>query len=725
MKHAVLSVCLSALTLVALAQESEPARPVGPGVTYFSEKFSTGPLSFNVLKVDLSNPHIHIEAEQGKDRLFTGAPVTEISKRESKPLHAVVGGVNADFWRSTDRLYMPVGLEVGDGTIWSMPSGRSVVYSTVGGEVGIARPTLKITLSKGTDSLDIPAINAPKPIEKIVLYTQPYGDKVQFGSGEAWVLKLAKKEFLPNQPVQVTVVSRSKGPSAPLKPGTVVLWIAADAKCPAGLLKEGSKLELSAAVPEIKGVIAECIGGQPRIVKDGKVFVDYKTEGTGEKFSKDLHPRTAVGLTADHKTLYLVTVDGRQPSFSVGSNLYDLGAFMVNLGCSDAMNMDGGGSTSMVARGKVMNKPSDLTGPRSVANALLVVSNAPVGPLAELEILPSSKLLRIPGDSKVSFTAQGFDASFNPVPVKGQQLQWSADSGVGTIRAEGGNGVLQTAASGQGKVTVKAGNGAQGQVAVSVLPVEELKIEPEVLVLERGETADLKVTALAGGKALAIEPDSIALKVADKAVSASATAVQGVKDGKGEVVFTVGKKSVPVKYFVGDSNNEVIVSFDKLSSTALTGTSFDATKSGVSVEENDVKQGIGALKFDYAMKRGGSSRLVLPIGAKVEKQPAKFGMWIFGDGKEAWVRGDVEDSAGNKFALDFTEGSKGVYWTGWKHRAFQLGECLTPKGTNPHAVPKFPITIQNLSISQDQEILKKSGTLLMDGLEAIYPPPAQ
>jgi exopolysaccharide biosynthesis protein len=69
---------------------------------------------------------------------------------------------------------------------------------------------------------------------------------------------------------------------------------------------------------------------------------------------------------------FLVEVDGRQPGLSVGMNLIELAELMRALGCTDAMNLDGGGSSTFWLQGKIMNSPSDKH-ERTVANALMIV----------------------------------------------------------------------------------------------------------------------------------------------------------------------------------------------------------------------------------------------------------------------------------------------------------------------------------------------------------------
>jgi exopolysaccharide biosynthesis protein len=122
-------------------------------------------------------------------------------------------------------------------------------------------------------------------------------------------------------------------------------------------------------------VPAMIIGGWPRILRDGEnVANDASTiEGTLSGNAEARHPRTAVGFSRDSSTLVLLTVDGRSEN-SGGMTLLELADMMRQLGAWQAMNFDGGGSTTMVIDGRVVNHPSDHQGERAVGNALLVVS---------------------------------------------------------------------------------------------------------------------------------------------------------------------------------------------------------------------------------------------------------------------------------------------------------------------------------------------------------------
>ena len=132
---------------------------------------------------------------------------------------------------------------------------------------------------------------------------------------------------------------------------------------------------LLATLPRLPGGAPTLIiGGWPRMLRDGEdvATISATLEGTISRNAELRNPRSAVGLSRDGATLYLVTVDGRSQT-SVGVTLVELAAIMRRLGAWQAMNFDGGGSTAMVIGGKVVNVTSDPGGEREVGNALAIV----------------------------------------------------------------------------------------------------------------------------------------------------------------------------------------------------------------------------------------------------------------------------------------------------------------------------------------------------------------
>jgi exopolysaccharide biosynthesis protein len=128
--------------------------------------------------------------------------------------------------------------------------------------------------------------------------------------------------------------------------------------------------------PDLKGV-KSAISGGPAVIQDGKPF-SQRTPPPGisgdysQRSRYERHPRSAVGWSPTH--VYLVTVDGRQPGLSEGMKLAELAEFMAGLGCTEAMNFDGGKSAQIWLNGRIMNSPCQ--GEDTVANSLLVIRKA-------------------------------------------------------------------------------------------------------------------------------------------------------------------------------------------------------------------------------------------------------------------------------------------------------------------------------------------------------------
>jgi hypothetical protein len=96
-------------------------------------------------------------------------------------------------------------------------------------------------------------------------------------------------------------------------------------------------------------------------------------------FYEAVAPRTAVGQLSDGRNV-LVTVDGRQPGYSVGMTPMQFAQFLVSFGVAEATNLDGGGSTSLAVGGLLVNRPSDLAGERAVGSAMVVVPSGTADP---------------------------------------------------------------------------------------------------------------------------------------------------------------------------------------------------------------------------------------------------------------------------------------------------------------------------------------------------------
>lgn len=193
------------------------------------------------------------------------------------------------------------------------------------------------------------------------------------------------------------------------------------------------RFDIKSAAGHSWDLVEQAVGGGPWLLRGGSEFIDFKDEGFSASFSSARHPRTALGLTADGKLL-MVTVDGRQ-AISAGVGLPDLSRLMKRLGAVDAINLDGGGSTTIAVRGMLLNSPSGGE-ERPVANALVAV--APPITVPDLPDLAIAGIdAEVPsGQPTQLFVTWGADAQM----LTSDQLSgvvWGSTAGVGIVNQAG------------------------------------------------------------------------------------------------------------------------------------------------------------------------------------------------------------------------------------------------------------------------------------------------
>ena len=116
----------------------------------------------------------------------------------------------------------------------------------------------------------------------------------------------------------------------------------------------------------------QAVSGAGLLMLDGRPLAEWGDERIAAGFDTMRHPRTLIGADAQG-FIWLITVDGRNPAISLGMSFTELQRLSQRLGLRSVLNLDGGGSTTMWAAGKIVNHPSDPGGPRPVSDAILVV----------------------------------------------------------------------------------------------------------------------------------------------------------------------------------------------------------------------------------------------------------------------------------------------------------------------------------------------------------------
>lgn len=408
---------------------------VGPGVIHKHIVAPEKLWNLNVLEIDLKNPWLKMETVKGLDSYIGRETTSLMSARRSFEGHQVIGAVNGDFFDSNGA---PINVQVIDGQMLKNPTNASTLGFDLQNRPILPRVVFSGQVITQTGSYLIDGVNKAREANHTVLYNSLFGANTNTNEWGLEILLTPLSEWIVNDTVSCRVekIESYKGKMAMAANQAVLSAHGAAISFFENNIKTGNTIKLVLQLSPSLRRLKEMIGGWPRMINNGKNYVQqgYEEEnGPSNVFA--VHPRTAAGFNADSSKLFLVTVDGRRPGFYEGMYLTDLADFMVSIGVAYGINLDGGGSTTMVVRGDVKNHPSDAAGERAVGNALLAVSTAPKGSFSYLQIEPDNLLLAA-GDT-AKFTASCWDQFFNPLEFDLSEVAFAADSSLGTVSNDG------------------------------------------------------------------------------------------------------------------------------------------------------------------------------------------------------------------------------------------------------------------------------------------------
>lgn len=502
-----------------------------------------------VLKADLSNPYLKINTLVGSDgTLNKNSRVTDMAVNAG-----AVAAVNADFFQMMES-GRPIGMTYKDGQMVTSPPLRDDMYGWAITKNGVPLIDIfnfsgKVTAKNGK-TFPLSGINKPSYFQSgeknshensILLYNRSWG---QISRGridgndqvtEVFVNNGAVAEILVNQP----------GKAIPGN-GFVLAGRGIGAEYIKTNVKVGEKITVYYSVLPDGNNIWAGTGGWSLLVKDGRATGNFPSDING------LNARTAIGYSKDKKTLYLVTVE--RSSGSRGVTMTELAEYMAGLGVERALNLDGGGSTTLAVRPLGEEKPVLVNIPqrdvqRFVPTALGFFTAAPRGKLFGLAIKAPDKVF--PGDS-VTLAANGYDSYFNPYTVTQGSVSWKVSSGPGAFAKN----VFTARDSGTSVVLASLG-AVQATRTIRVMGAEDLKkiiVEPSSVVVKPGKTFDLKVSAVAlDGTVYSLTPNNYTVSVVPGLGSfENGTFKASGTPAAGEIKVSFGYMSVAVPVTVKD-----------------------------------------------------------------------------------------------------------------------------------------------------------------------------
>jgi hypothetical protein len=682
---------------IAALMVDQRVTPIAPGVTLttFDQLSPRGWVRGYVLRADLTNPAI------SADLLYPGAVASVAPLSQLAARAGTVAAVNGDYF-DINGSKAPLSGAVSGGTLLKGPMAGWPHLAGVGiDQVGrLADMALEGTLALPTGKIALSALNQHIPENGIGLFTSLWG-----AAPRKWAA-------LWGRPVKEVTVSKGRVARIAdtwgegLIPADSFVLIGREKGAEAlARLKVGDPVTVSYA-PRT-GAAAPfqfAVGGNDYLLKEGKL-----PDGLDDKAAS---PRSAIGFSADGKTLFLVTVDGRSEE-SGGMTLKELAGFLQEQGAASALNLDGGGSATMVARtpgtgaAVLTNAPSDGE-ERRVANGVGLFAVPGSGRLAGMTVVPkygTDHAERVFPNLIRTWSLTGYDEAYGPAPVGAPT--WTVEpAGSGLLL---GSGLFVAGRPGAARLTATAG-GVTVTKAVQVLgPLDRLIPSPGALALNDGAAVFAVAGRDAEGYSAPIEPANVTLSYDTSLLTITPTDAGGFRvEPKAEQVATV------VTLSVGGKQALLPVTRGFVQTLASDFERPDGWR--FSTYPTVVKGTLGAgagrrgqgLRLDYDFATTPATRAAYAdTSMSLPGRPGAFSLWVKGDGQGEWLRAVLTDAGGAAYTVNL---AKQVDWKDWKY----------VQATIPDGV-RYPVSVTRIYPVETDKARQYRGELVLDDLVAWEP----
>lgn len=670
---------------------------LAPGIKYehqidFTDK---GFININVLRMNYDDPNVSMDLLKSDESISNRETLTEFAKSEP----TLYGAVNGDYFNYD--YHTTIGPMVEDGIVYSSPINDPEFSSfniTKTGQFLIHNWTQTFfRLEKKGFKLPIDYVNKPYfDGDKVILFNNDWAAKTRGNTHTSDILEMLVVDG------EVREITLNGGPKIIPDNGYVIAAVGNKID----VIKNNFNLfdEVTFVTDDSFDAIDFSVGAGTRLLTNSAVVDNFTLGITGR------HPRTALGYTANREVL-LVTVDGRSTSYP-GVTQLELANIMLKLGATDAVNLDGGGSTAMIKRNlltgsnAIVNRPSDGQ-ERRVQNAIGFKGNYPLSGLDHIDVSPAYP--RVFVNDSVALTTIAYDINNNRLSdsTLAGGAQWTVLEGEGHFV---GNTYYPTT-SGVHKLSLSVGE-AKGETSVHVLKeIAALSISPKTLTLKPGATVSLSANGVSSdGYYAPIKAENITWLMTGNTGTLTEAGVYTANNENGSGIIRASfhdlETYVPV---VVGTETRLIHDFEEQLG------SFVAYPAEVTGKYSTLKFGedgsmSGKLEFNF--KNSDATRAAyIDFGERLvlKDMPDKLSLSVFGNyGNNHWLRARLKDGSGKEVTVNFQQN---VSWEGWK-----TVEAVIPDGLST------PLTIERIYLVETDPLLKDTGAIVIDNLKGVFQP---
>jgi hypothetical protein len=636
-----------------------------------------GRTRIHVIELDLNNPHVNLGVIPGAGLLTQKSGVSDMALN-----YGAVAAVNGDFFNTRGE-GAPIGPMVYDGQLISSPSVLEGTYA-LGMDQDRTVYIEPFTFSgrvRAPDGTEFPLSG----LNKSFYWEEPYGvhshvDKLHLYSAFWGGLTRGQDayttptEMLVYQGAAEEILSETAFPFPVPERKVILRADGAAARFLSEHFHVGDPVDIQYQMTPERNW-AWVIGGHALLVDQGQTVAYTKDASSLDGW----RARTAAGISRDGKTLYLVGVE--KNGLSAGLGLSELAAFMQHLGVWQAVNLDGGGSATMVVRplgdfSTVRTFAPEQGNERLVVNALAVYTQAPAG--QEQHWVITGEQLLLVGEPS-AYALKGYDEYYNPLSVS--WVQWTDSSRAGdwtdnifTARSPSTTDVTALFSGGSAALPVKI----PGWEDIAAMSLSGDGRAPSA-----GSSHQLMLRLrLKSGEERVVPPELAQWRMQGMSGRVTAEGVLQVEDR-----LTDGPTAFVTAQYQGFTAPLVFMTpvrqrFDTFST--LENVLFDSYPEGLGgglTVLPDPLTGdhlVTRLQYDLTAPAAGAMAAYARFagdGVWLDTAVTQVTFDLYGAEGDEWLRAELVDGRGEKHRLDL---ANGVSWTGWKQVGFDVPDLPQP-----------------------------------------------
>lgn len=341
-----------------------PKARLRDSITYTHDVRPEGPWSIHVIRAARNRADLNLHVSLGRGSAIGKSSLSSQMEKFPKSIGRPLVAVNGDYF-VRDGTYAgdPEGLCIVEGELVSAPSEKSCMWVAADGSIHSTNVVSQLSVTWPDGKKNAIGLNEELS-DRPVLYTAAMGPHTRTGSCTELFLQSESGDALslrPGEKTRLKITGMADRGRSQTGTNRFILALPNWGSSRRARYEIGSTVEISTAtIPDLRGARTGISGG-PALIRNGKA-TDMEAGDTRD-------PRTVIAWNKDY--FFFVQVDGRQPRLSIGMSLPELTKYLLKLGCTEALNMDGGGSSTFWAQGQVMSNPSEGD-ERNMGNALLL-----------------------------------------------------------------------------------------------------------------------------------------------------------------------------------------------------------------------------------------------------------------------------------------------------------------------------------------------------------------